>query len=62
MTLLEDRLYLALLGARTIVAATAAVNPQAYKILRLIDGAAENYKDTQQRETLAATEEDTDGA
>lgn len=44
MTPLESQLYLALLGARTIVAATANVNPQAFRILRLIDNAAAAYK------------------
>jgi dihydrodipicolinate synthase/N-acetylneuraminate lyase len=44
VTALENQLYLALLGARTIVAATANVNPQAFRILRLMDQAAAAYK------------------
>lgn len=51
MTRLEDRMYLALLGARTIVSATANVNPQAFKILALIDGATGAYKTTQGAES-----------
>jgi hypothetical protein len=44
MTSLESKLYVALMGARTIVSATAYVNPQAIKILRLVDAAAADYK------------------
>lgn len=44
MTNLERTLYVALMGARTIVSATANVNPQAIKILRLVDSAAADYK------------------
>lgn len=44
-------MYLALLGARTIVSATANVNPQAFKILALIDGATGAYKTTQGAES-----------
>ncbi len=43
MTTLEDRMYLALLGARTIVTATANVNPQAIKILNLVDSTMAAY-------------------
>jgi hypothetical protein len=43
LTALEAKLYLALQGARTIVAAVANVNPQALKIKRLIDDAIEAY-------------------
>lgn len=60
MTPLEDKLYVALLGARTIVAATANVNPAAFKILNLINSAAAAYKTEQgqtpiQEETADAT-------
>lgn len=58
MTSLEDRLYLALLGARTIVSATANVNPAAFKILRLMDGAAAEYKEVQQRDAPPALQEE----
>ncbi len=44
MTALEQRLYVALLGARTIVAATANVNPRAFRIKNLIDQVADAYK------------------
>jgi hypothetical protein len=44
MTDLERRMYVALLGARTIVAATANVNPQALRIKNLIDQVAAAYK------------------
>lgn len=50
VTTLEAKLYVALLGARTIVSATANVNPRAMKILRLVDEAAEAYKTAKGRE------------
>lgn len=43
-------MYLALMGARTIVAATANVNPRAAPVLKLIDGAAASYKRLQASE------------
>lgn len=49
-------MYLALLGARTIVAATVAVNPTAWKIQSLVDRAMAAYK------ALAASEKSTDAA
>jgi dihydrodipicolinate synthase/N-acetylneuraminate lyase len=59
VTGLEVKLYVALLGARTIVAATANVNPRAMKILRLVDEAAAAYKTAKARETPAPTDEET---
>lgn len=50
MTRLESRLYISLLGARTIVSATANVNPQALKVLRLVDSALDDYKRQKDRE------------
>jgi hypothetical protein len=44
VTALERRMYVALLGARTIVAATANVNPAAFKIKNLIDTVTAAYK------------------
>jgi len=58
VTSLESRLYVALLGARTIVAATANVNPQALKILRLVDNAAASYKTQSDRERPVEDDED----
>jgi dihydrodipicolinate synthase/N-acetylneuraminate lyase len=60
MTALESKMYMALLGARTIVSATANVNPQAIRILKLMDGTLEAYKSQEsaekaQRETADAT-------
>ena len=60
MTALESRMYIALLGARTIVSATANVNPQAIRILKLVDATTEAYKlqeiaEKAQRETADAT-------
>lgn len=52
MTALETRLYTALLGARTIVAATANVNPAAMRILRLVDSAAAGYTVARGREIV----------
>lgn len=60
MTALESRLYISLLGARTIVAATANVNPQALKILRLIDSAAAAYKTQKDRERPVEDDEEED--
>lgn len=60
MTSLEDKLYLALMGARTIVAATANVNPAAHKILRLVDDGVRAYQDARPKEP--ATEEEADAA
>lgn len=64
MTALERRMYLALLGARTIVAATANVNPRAFRIKNLIDQVAAAYKAQEARETpdAPADQEDDDGA
>lgn len=58
MTALEARLYISLLGARTIVAATANVNPQALKILRLVDSACAAYKVQKDRERPVEDDED----
>lgn len=58
MTPLEARLYISLLGARTIVAATANVNPQALKILRLVDSACAAYKTQKDRERPVEDDED----
>lgn len=60
MTSLERRMYLALLGARTIVAATANVNPRAMRIKNLIDQVAGAYKAQERRE--GPTDEETDDA
>lgn len=66
MTALEDRLYLALLGARTVVAAQVAVNPAQFRVLDLVDKVAAEYKAKQAREERihrAITEdEETDAA
>jgi dihydrodipicolinate synthase/N-acetylneuraminate lyase len=59
MTSLEAQLYVALLGARTIVSATANVNPRAMKILKLVDDAAAAYKTAKARENPAPTDEET---
>jgi hypothetical protein len=56
VTPLESKLYVALLGARTIVSATANVNPAALKILRLMDSAAADYKGAKNRERGPALE------
>ena len=61
MTALEQQMYLALLGARTIVAATANVNPRALPVLKLIDGAKDKYKYLESTET-APLEEIADAA
>ena len=58
MTPLESRLYISLLGARTIVAATANVNPQALKILRLVDSACAAYKTQKDKERPVEDDED----
>ena len=60
MTGLEDRMDLALLGARTVVSATANVNPQIIRILQLIDAATGAYKRAQALE--APPEETADAA
>lgn len=45
MTSLEDRMYMAMLGVRPIVSATANVNPAgAARQLQLLDRAMEAYK------------------
>jgi hypothetical protein len=62
MTDLERRMYVALLGARTIVAATANVNPRAFKIKNLIDQVAAAYKAQEARETPESLQEVDDGA
>lgn len=58
MSPLERRLYIALLGARTIVSATANVNPAALRILRLVDDATGAYKTLADRESLSQDEEE----
>jgi hypothetical protein len=58
VTALESRLYISLLGARTIVSATANVNPQALKLLRLVDTALDAYKRQKDRENLAQLDEE----
>jgi hypothetical protein len=50
VTTLEEKLYLALLSARTIVAATANVNPAAGKFLRLVDDGLKAYRDAKRKE------------
>jgi dihydrodipicolinate synthase/N-acetylneuraminate lyase len=57
MTALERQMYLALMGARTIIAATANVNPKAAPILRLVDGATKAFKDQEQKEPQEETED-----
>lgn len=59
MTSLEVKLYVALLGARTIVSATANVNPRAMKILRLVDAAAAAYKTAKGQDSPEPTDEET---
>lgn len=61
MNALENKLYLALMGARTIVAATANVNPAALKILRLIDSAATDFKHVEKSEKRKAVAGPDDG-
>jgi hypothetical protein len=43
-------MYVALLGARTIIAATANVNPKALRLKLLIDQVAAAYKTQEARE------------
>jgi hypothetical protein len=63
VTELERRMYVALLGARTIVAATANVNPKAFRIKALIDQVCAAYKTQKDRETPALDQlEETDDA
>lgn len=54
-------MYLALLGARTIVSATANVNPRALRIKNLIDQVNAAYKAQEAKEGPTETE-DEDGA
>lgn len=61
MTALESRLYVALLGARTIIAATANVNPRAFKVKNLVDGALAAYKAQSDRELPEEQEVDAAG-
>lgn len=49
-------MYVALLGARTIIAATANVNPRALKVKNLVDDALNAYKGMSDRETPADDE------
>jgi hypothetical protein len=58
VTPLEDKLYVALLGARTIVTATANVNPKAMPVLRLVNEAAAAYKAQQVKERPPGAAED----
>lgn len=60
MTALESRLYVALMGARTIVAATANVNPRALKVKNLVDAALAAYKAQSDRELPEEEAEDED--
>ncbi len=54
-------MYVALLGARTIVAATANVNPKALRIKNLIDQVTAAYKAQEGRDAaLETTEDDAD--
>jgi hypothetical protein len=57
VTELERRMYVALLGARTIVAATANVNPKAFRIKTLIDQVCAAYK-TQEGRDISADEKE----
>jgi hypothetical protein len=50
-------MYVALLGARTIVAATANVNPKAFRIKSLIDQVCGAYKTQEGRELPAEERE-----
>jgi hypothetical protein len=58
VTPLEDKLYVALLGARTVVSATANVNPATLKVLRLVNEAAAAYKTQQVKERPPGAAED----
>ena len=60
MTNLEDRLYLALLGARPIVSAQANVNGTTIRVLKLIDQVSQEYKDQKAQEER--TEESADAS
>jgi hypothetical protein len=62
MTALESRLYVALLGARTIIAATANVNPRALKVKKLIDDTLAAYKAQSDRELPEESLGETDAA
>lgn len=62
MTALESRLYVALLGARSIVAATANVNPRALRVKALVDGALAAYKAQSDGELPEETEGEVDAA
>lgn len=56
MTPLETKLYVALLAARSIVAATANVNPRAIPVKDRIDAATAAYKAQADREPDARLE------
>jgi hypothetical protein len=58
VTALERRLYIALLGARPIIAATANVNPRALKVKDLVDGALAAYKAQSDRELPEEAEDE----
>lgn len=62
MTPLEDKMYLALLGARTIVAAAVNVNPTQFRIQALVDQAMREYKAQQTSEQPAVPAEETSDA
>lgn len=57
MTSLEDQMYLALLGGRPIISATANVNPSVFKRLALVDRALEAYKRQKSMEAPPDAEE-----
>ena len=62
MTDLERRMYVALLGARTIVAATANVNPKAFRIKNLIDQVCAAYKNQESLEPPELEHEESEHA
>jgi hypothetical protein len=62
VTTLESRLYVALLGARTIIAATANVNPRALKVKNLVDQVLAAYKAQRDREQPEEVEGEADAA
>jgi hypothetical protein len=51
VTALEQKLYMALLGARTVVSATANINPSVNRILKLVDSALGAYTHLKATET-----------
>lgn len=60
MTPLEDRLYLALLGAAPVVRAQANVNPATIRVATLVDQTLAAYKAAQAAEKPAEETADAD--